>query len=98
MVEIRKTALYSQWFESLRDRQARARIDVRVFRLASGNPGQHRALTSGVVELKIDYGPGYRVYFTRRGDELVLLLAGGDKSTQQQDIDAAIRLAKEFHA
>jgi putative addiction module killer protein len=98
MVEIRKTALYSHWFESLRDRQARARIDVRVLRLSSGNPGQHRVLTSGVVELKIDYGPGYRVYFTRRGDELVLLLAGGDKSTQQQDIDAAIRLAKEFHA
>jgi putative addiction module killer protein len=69
-----------------------------VLRLAHGNPGQHRVLTSGVVEMKIDHGPGYRVYFTRRGDELVLLLAGGDKTTQQQDIDAAIRLAKEFHA
>ena len=96
MVEIRKTAVFTQWFESLRDRQARARIDVRVFRLAHGNPGQHRVLTDGVVELKIDHGPGYRVYFTRRGTELVLLLAGGDKSSQQQDIEAAIRLAKEI--
>jgi len=96
MVEIRKTAVYAQWFESLRDRQAKARVDVRVFRLAQGNPGEHRALTTGVIEMKIDFGPGYRVYFTRRGAELVLLLAGGDKSTQQQDIDAAIRLAKEF--
>ena len=96
MVEIRKTALYVQWFESLRDRRVKARVDVRVFRLAHGNPGQHRVLTDGVVELKIDYGPGYRVYFTRRGAELVLLLAGGDKSSQQQDIEAAIRLAKEI--
>ena len=96
MVEIRKTALYTQWFESLRDRQARARVDVRVFRLSHGNPGQHRVLTGGVVEMKIDHGPGYRVYFTQRVAELVLLLTGGDKSTQQQDIEAATRLAKEF--
>ena len=68
---------------------------MRVFRLAGGNPGQHRVLTDGVVEMKIDYGPGYRVYFTRRGDELVLLLIGGDKATQQRDIEVAIRLAKE---
>ncbi len=95
-VEIRKTALYVRWFESLRDRQARARVDVRVFRLAHGNPGQHRVLTDGIVEMKIDYGPGYRVYFTRRGAELVLLLAGGDKVSQQDDIEAAIRLAKEL--
>lgn len=96
MVEVRKTTLYQRWYESLRDRQTRARIDVRVFRLAHGNPGQHRVLTEGVVEMKIDHGPGYRVYFTRRGAEWVLLLAGGDKATQQQDIEAAIRLAKEF--
>lgn len=96
MVEIRKTALYVQWFESLRDRRVKARVDVRVFRLAHGNPGQHRVLANGVVELKIDYGPGYRVYFTRRGAELVLLLAGGDKTTQQWDIEAAIRLSKEL--
>jgi putative addiction module killer protein len=96
MVEVRKTALYVQWFESLRDRQAKARVDVRVFRLAHGNPGRHRVLTDGVVELKIDHGPGYRVYFTKRGAELLLLLAGGDKATQQRDIEAAIRLAKEI--
>lgn len=82
----------------MRDRQAKARIDVRVFRLAHGNPGQHRVLGDGVVELKLDYGPGYRVDYTRHGSELVLLLAGGDKSSQQQDITAAIRLAKEFKA
>jgi putative addiction module killer protein len=98
MVEIRKTARYTQWFEALRDRQAKARVDVRVFRLAHGNAGQHRVLSDGVVEMKIDFGPGYRVYFTRRGAELVLLLAGGDKSTQQRDIEAAIRLAKEMQS
>jgi putative addiction module killer protein len=69
---------------------------VRVFRLAHGNPGQHRVLTDGVVEMKIDHGPGYRVYYTRHGAELVLLLVGGDKTSQQRDIEAAIRLAKEF--
>ena len=96
MVEIRQTERYAQWVLKLRDRQARARIEVRVFRLAHGNPGQHRALTDGVIELKIDYGPGYRVYYTKRGTELVLLLAGGDKSTQPEDIAAALRLSKEF--
>lgn len=95
MVEIRKTALFEAWFEALRDRRARARIDVRVFRLAQGNPGQHRMLAGGVVEMKIDFGPGYRVYYTHRGTELLLLLIGGDKSTQQHDIEAAIKLAKE---
>lgn len=95
MVEVRKTAQYRQWFESLRDRQARARIGVRLLRLQDGNPGQHRVLSDGVVEMKIDYGPGYRVDFTRRGDALVLLLVGGDKTTQQADIKAALKLAKE---
>jgi len=95
VVEVRKTAVFEAWFESLRDRRTRARIDVRVFRLAQGNPGQHRVLAGGVVEMKIDFGPGYRVYYTKRGTELVLLLIGGDKSTQQRDIEAAIELAKE---
>lgn len=96
MVEIRKTAQYTEWVDGLRDRQARQRVGLRVRRLELGNPGQHRVLTAGVVEMKIDYGPGYRVYFTRRGDRLLLLLVGGDKSTQQRDIDAAIKLAKEW--
>ena len=95
MVEIRKTAVFEAWFNTLRDRRTRARIGVRLFRLTQGNPGQHRVLAGGVVEMKIDFGPGYRVYYTHRGNELVLLLVGGDKSTQQRDIEAAIELARE---
>ncbi|MBV8504053.1 MAG: type II toxin-antitoxin system RelE/ParE family toxin [Paucibacter sp.] len=93
---IRQTLEYAEWFERLRDRQARVRIDVRVRRLGMGNPGQHRVLTGGVVELKIDFGPGYRVYYAQRGAELILLLIGGDKSSQQEDIRTAQRLAKEL--
>lgn len=95
MVEIRKTQEFTEWEDSLRDRAARQRVAVRVLRLAHGNPGQHRALTGGVVEMKIDFGPGYRVYYTQRGAELILLLVGGDKSSQQADIALALRLAKE---
>ena len=98
MVEIRKTQQYDEWIATLRDRAARQRIEVRVFRLAQGNPGQHRVLTGGVVEMKIDFGPGYRVYFTQRGSALVLLLVGGDKTTQQRDIELALGLAKEWQA
>jgi putative addiction module killer protein len=98
MVEIRKTTQYAEWFEALRDRQAQRRIDVRVLRLGHGNAGQHRVLTGRVIEMKIDFGPGYRVYFTQRGAELLLLLIGGDKSTQQQDIEAALKLAKEWQS
>jgi putative addiction module killer protein len=96
MLEIRKTAQFTRWLEALRDRQLRQRVEVRVLRLAHGNPGQHRVLTGGVVEMKIDFGLGYRVYFTQRGADLVLLLVGGDKSNQQRDIDEAINLAKEW--
>lgn len=98
MIDIRATAIYNRWFDGLRDRQAKARIVVRVRRLQEGNPGQHRVLTGGVIEMKVDVGPGYRVYFTRRGDELLLLLIGGDKSSQQQDIETALALAKEWQA
>lgn len=93
MVEIRSTPSYDAWFDSLRDRTARARIVQRVFRLQMGNPGQHRALTKGVCEMKIDFGPGYRVYYQQRGSVLILLLCGGDKATQQQDIAKALELA-----
>lgn len=97
MIEVRKTARYTEWFESLSDRQTRARIEVRVFRLSHGNLGRHRVLTDGIVEMKIDFGPGYRVYFARRGAELLLLLlTGGDKTSQQRDIAAAIQLAKDW--
>jgi putative addiction module killer protein len=96
MTEIRQTAEYASWFAGLRDRVARSRIDVRIRRLALGNPGQHRVLAGGVSELKIDHGPGYRVYYTQRAQTLILLLIGGDKSTQQRDIEMAMRLAKEL--
>ena len=93
MLEIRQTEQYEQWFNGLRDRQAKARIDVRIRRLSLGNPGDARSVGQGVSELRIDYGPGYRVYFTRHGEWVVILLAGGDKRTQGRDIKTAIELA-----
>jgi putative addiction module killer protein len=95
-VHVEKTDEYRDWIDGLKDRAGRARILVRVERLIQGNPGQHRELTDGVSELKIDVGPGYRVYYSLRGTRLLLLLAGGDKSTQQKDIATAIQLAKNF--
>ena len=95
-MRVEKTDKYSEWLDKLKDRTGRARILVRVDRLIDGNPGQHRNLTDGVSELKIDVGPGYRVYYALRGTRLLLLLLGGDKSTQDEDIEAAIRLAKNF--
>ena len=95
-MRVEKTDDYREWIDALKDRAGRARILVRVDRLIEGNPGQHRDLTDGVTELKIDFGPGYRVYYTQRETRLLLLLAGGDKSTQQKDIAKAIRLAKSF--
>ena len=95
-MRVEKTEAYREWLDALRDRTGRARILVRVDRLIAGNPGQHRDLTDGVSELKIDVGPGYRVYYTHRGSRLLLLLAGGDKSTQQNDITTAIQLARVF--
>lgn len=85
---------YRSWINGIRDRVMRARIQVRVDRLVHGNPGQHRVLGGGVRELKIDIGPGYRVYYVERQGELIILLAGGDKSTQQADIRTALSLAK----
>ena len=93
-MRIEATDVYLNWINSLKDRAGRARIQVRVDRLVHGNPGQHRVLTDGVCELKIDFGPGYRVYYTEREGVLIVLLAGGDKSSQQRDIKHAIALAK----
>ena len=93
-MRVQTTKVYLDWINSLNDRVGRARIQVRVDRLVHGNPGQHRALTDGVCELKIDFGPGYRVYYTERAGVVVVLLAGGDKSSQQKDIKTAILLAK----
>jgi putative addiction module killer protein len=94
MYEVRQTDAYADWFAQLRDRQARARIDVRIRRLSLGNPGDVRPVGEGVSELRIDYGPGYRVYFVQREQRFVILLAGGDKRTQAHDIQTAIGLAR----
>jgi len=95
-MRVKETDVYRDWINALPDREGRARIQVRVDRLVHGNPGAHRNLSGGVSELKIDFGPGYRVYYTKRGDRLLLLLAGGDKSSQDDDIARALHLARNF--
>ena len=94
MVEIRQTEVYARWFRRLRDRQARVRIDSRIRRLSLGNPVDLRPVGEGVSEIRIDYGPGYRVYLVQRGQALVVLLAGGDKDSQDRDIRRAVELAR----
>ena len=96
MVELRKTDVFVRWIDGLTDQRARGRILARIERLALGNPGDVAPVGDAVSELRIHYGPGYRVYFTQRGKELVILLAGGDKRTQAKDIKLAIRLAKNL--
>ena len=95
MLSIRQTTIYEAWFAGLRDERARARIDVRIKRLALGNAGDVKPVGEGVSELRIDYGPGYRVYFAQRGSEIVLLLCGGDKRTQDRDIREAQSLNRQ---
>lgn len=97
-MHIRMTDVYRDWIIGLRDRAARARVLVRVDRLAHGNPGEHRSVGHGVSEMKIDHGPGYRVHYTVRGTELIILLAGGDKSSQRRDIALALDLARQLEA
>ena len=94
LVEVRETDEYVRWFRRLRDRQARARIDIRIRRLSLGNPGDVRPAGEGVSEVRVSYGPGYRVYFVRRGRSLVILLAGGDTSSQERDSVRARQLAR----
>jgi putative addiction module killer protein len=96
VIKIQKTESYVKWLDGLRDIQARARILVRIERLAAGNPGDVRPVGKGVSEMRIDYGPGYRVYFTKHGQEMVILLAGGDKRTQAKDIKTALNLAQNL--
>ena len=96
MIEVRQTPDYAAWFATLRDRVAKTRIDIRIRRLSMGNPGDAKPIGDGVSELRIDHGPGYRVYFVQRGSVLVVLLAGGDKSTQAQDIRKAKTLARNL--
>lgn len=95
-MRVEETEVYRARINGLRDTVGRARIQVRVDRLVHGDPGQHRNLTGGVSELKIDFGPGYRVYYTQRGTRLILLLAGGDKSSQARDIEQALALARNY--
>jgi putative addiction module killer protein len=96
VIEVRQTPEYAAWFASLRDRIAKTRIDIRIRRLSLGNPGDAKPIGGGVSELRVDHGPGYRVYFVQRGSVLVVLLAGGDKSTQAQDIKKAKTLARNL--
>ena len=95
MLEVRQTDVFAAWFAGLRDREARARITARIRRLSLGNPGDVKPVGSGVSEMRIDYGPGYRVYYVARGDSVVVLLCGGDKRQQDRDITRALELAKE---
>jgi putative addiction module killer protein len=95
MIEVRQTDEFADWLANLRDSRARARIAVRIRRIALGNYGDTKPVGDGVGELRVDYGPGYRVYFVRRGLEIIVLLCGGDKSTQSKDIERAKRLAEE---
>jgi putative addiction module killer protein len=96
VIEIRKTDVFARWLDNLFDLRARARIQARIERLALGNAGDVKPAGEGVSELRIDYGPGYRVYFKRRGQRLIILLAGGDKSSQSRDIKTAQRLARDL--
>ena len=96
MIEVRKTDVFAKWIDGLRDIKARARILIRIERLISGNPGDVKPVGEGVSELRIDYGPGYRLYFKQQGSELIILLAGGDKSTQPKDIAKALELARNL--
>jgi putative addiction module killer protein len=96
MVEVRQTETFARWLAGLRDGRAQARVIARIRRLSVGNPGDVKPVGGGVSELRIDYGPGYRVYFVQRGQALVILLAGGDKGTQDKDIATARALAREF--
>ena len=96
MIETRKTETFAKWIDGLNDMRARARVLVRIERLAAGNPGDVAPVGEGVSELRIDYGPGYRVYYKQSGESLVILLAGGDKQTQTKDIKTALRLARNL--
>jgi putative addiction module killer protein len=96
MKEIRRSSIYNKWFIGLRDNRAQYRIGVRIRRLAMGNPGDVNPVGEGISEMKIDYGPGYRVYYKDTGKEIIILLFGGDKKTQQADITEAKKIARLY--
>ena len=96
MVKVRQTERFARWLKDLRDLRARAKVQVRIERLIGGNPGDTRPVGSGVSEVRIDYGPGYRVYYQQNGSRLIILLAGGDKSSQSRDIEEALMLSRQI--
>ncbi|AMP39268.1 MULTISPECIES: type II toxin-antitoxin system RelE/ParE family toxin [Ralstonia solanacearum species complex] len=96
MLTIRTTEIFDDWFCSLRDKAAQRRVQVRIDRLQMGNPGDVKAVREGIREMRIDHGPGYRVYFSQRGVVLIVLLCGGDKSTQEADVRRAIDLSRRL--
>ena len=96
MMELRKTDLFAKWITSLRDIKARARIQARIERLAAGNPGDVKPVGEGVSELRLHFSSGYRIYYIQQGSQLIVLLAGGDKSTQSKDISTALKLARNL--
>ena len=96
MFELFKTSRFDEWLRNLSDMNAASRVKARIRRLSLGNPGDVKAVGSGISEMRIDYGPGYRVYFTRRGKIILVLLCGGDKTTQREDIEAAKALAAKW--
>lgn len=98
MIEIRQTAVFSRWLRELRDRRARTLIELRLDRVAKGNFGDAKSVGDGVSELRIHYGPGYRAYFLRQGNLVVVLLCGGEKGTQEQDIERAKLLARDWRS
>ena len=95
-MEIRKTETFAKWLDCLSDIQARVRILVRIDRLAEGNPGDVKSVGADVLEMRIDHGPGYRIYYVKQGRELIILLAGGNKASQSRDIKTALRLARNL--
>ena len=95
-MRVEQTDQFRRWIDQLTDKDGRARVLVRIDRLIHGNPGSHRNLTEGVAELRIDFGPGYRVYYSLQGSTLILLLAGGDKSSQERDIAVALSLKRSL--
>jgi len=96
MIEVRKTEVFAKWIDGLQDLRTRARILVRIERLVAGNPGDVKPIGEGVSEMRIDYGPGYRVYFRKVGPKVIILLAGGDKNTQSKDIKTALQLSRNL--